>query len=267
MKLKILASATCLVISNLSYADICKKIDDRIPSADKKVGKLVKTGEKGGCGITLISKNCAVTIGQCAEDRDYAEFNAPQSINGQIQSVADIDRYEIDQSFIKYKIGGIGSNWAVIKLKENAHTGKAAGEVQGFYKIISKKPQTHDPIKVIQYSYALSDASYVREGDSLPNPLGEILHFAQSEASGELIKAGIFLIPDILEYDADTSYGAWGAPIINRETNELIGINTHGGCNAKYPVKLGARYTNAGTSIWGSSAFKKAIISCISSDK
>lgn len=93
------------------------------------------------------------------------------------------------------------------------------------------------------------------------------MHYAQQGARGSLVKPAIFLIPEILEHNADTYAGAGGAAIINEATGEIIGINTHGGCAARYMNPIGARYTNSGTSIWGSRKFKKAIQACINSDK
>ena len=255
-----------IISSQAAMADICGKVDDRVPSSDSRVARLVQSGQTKGCTATLVSNNCVITMGACAESKDFAEFNVPASIAGIPQSSKAEDTYRLDTSFLKFENDGIGSQWAVIKLSPNAITGKSAGEVQGFFKI-AKKSRNNDSIKVIQYSYALPDAPYVKYDGVSVNPHADSIHFAQQVSFGKLVKAGIFLIPQIIEHNADTSYGAGAAPVIDVNTDELIGITTHGGCGARYMNPIGARFTNSGTSAWGSRKFRKAILSCIQSDR
>lgn len=202
-----------------------------------------------------------VTYGACTQNIDFVEFNVPMSIAGVPQFSYPADRYYINKNSVAFEARGIGQQWAVLKLLPNSVTGKHAGDIQGFYKVAKRKSEDNDPIKVIQYSYALSDTEYVREGVN-PNQYGDLIHFAQSSSSGSLIKASIFLIPEIIEHNADTSYGSGGAPVVNLKTGELIGISTHGGCRATYLVTAGVRHTNSGTSTTGSSKFRRAIEAC-----
>lgn len=255
-----------IISSQAAMADICGKVDDRVPSSDSRVARLVQSGQTKGCTATLVSNNCVITMGACAESKDFAEFNVPASIVGIPQSSKAEDTYRLDTSSLKFESDGIGSQWAVIKLSPNAITGKSAGEVQGFFKI-AKKSRNNDSIKVIQYSYALPDAPYVKYDGVSVNLHADSIHFAQQVSFGKLVKAGIFLLPQIIEHNADTSYGSGAAPVIDVRTDELIGITTHGGCGAKYTNPIGARFTNSGTSIWGSRKFRKAILSCIQSDR
>lgn len=252
-----------------AYADICGKSDDRFPYENSAVGKFVKKGDYRGCNVALVSKNCVVTMAECLNDKDQVEFNVPASILGIPQHASAEDIYEVDEkNFTSNKNGsGIGNSWAVVKLKANEVTGRSAGDAQDILKVISKKPKKSDKIIVVQHSYALPDTYEVKYEGQIPNPYGDVMHYAQQASRGELVKAGIFLIPEILEYNADTYAGSGGAPIINETTGELIGINTHGGCGAKYMNPIGARFTNSGTSIWGNKKFQKAILSCINSDK
>lgn len=234
-------------MNEAALADICGKTDDRLPSNDPRVARFTAPDEFTGCAATLISKNCIVTTGTCAARKENAEFNVPSSIAGIPQRSRAEDTYTIDYGFMIASRGGVSEEWGVTKLSPNPITGKSAGEVQGYFNIVSRKPKKNDTVKVIQYSHAQG------------NPYEDTLHFAQSSGQGVLVKAGLLFIPAILEYDIDTSYGAPGAPIVNISTGELIGINTHGGCRSKK--------TNAGTSIWGSKDFKKAIKACLESDR
>lgn len=267
MKSLFLVTMATTLFSGSALADFCGKSDDRFPVIEKSVGRLIKAGETRGCSATLVSKNCVVTMGSCMGDKDYVEFNVPASIGGITQNSEAEDIYTIDKSSLVLSTGGIGSEWAVVRLHPNSITGRSAGSVQGFSKVISKKPAKNDPVKVIQYSYALNDAYPVKYEGIKGNPYEEVMHYSQQAARGVLVKPAIFLIPEILEHNADTYAGAGGAAIINEKTGELIGINTHGGCAAQYTNPIGARFTNSGTSIWGSKKFKKAILACIQSDK
>ena len=93
--------------------------------------------------------------------------------------------------------------------------------------------------------------------------LVKIINRSQSISKGTLVKSGIFLLPKIIEFNADTYSGSVGAAVINVETEKIVGVVTHGGCKADYGVKLGARYTNSGTSITGNKSFNKAVQACI----
>ena len=249
-----------LSISFSSYAEICGKKDDRIPSFEKAVGRFVKAGETGGCNITLIGNNCAITAGHCG-DKEYAEFNVAQAVLG-IPGLADEkDVYQVESYISENK--GIGSNWGVVKLKANNITHKKAHEVEGFYNVGLRAPVKNSNIKVISYGGANNESYPVKSGEVPSNPYADKINFSQQVSKGKLVKAGIFLIPSILEHDADASYGSAGAPIVDEKTNVVVGINTHGGCRAVYVNPMGARFTNSGTSIYGNKKFKKAILSCL----
>lgn len=263
MKINFFIAAIICVLTFSVQADICGKTDDRIPSFDSKVGRFVKEGQRQGCGITLISDKCAITIGECAENRDYAEFNVPASIAGIPQASAPEDIYYVKKGSAIFEKRGIGQQWAVVELEPNRVTKKLPGDVQGFYEVATGKYKNNEPIRVVGYGYGLNDTEYVRSGEVAPNTNGDVIHYAQQVSYGKMVKAGIFLIPSIIEHDADTSYGSWGAPVISENTNEVVGINTHGGCKAIYMNPIGARYTNSGTSTFGTKKFKKAIAACL----
>lgn len=262
--MKAVIASLILVTSINSYADICGKEDDRVPSFDTRVGRMVKADETKGCAATLVGNNCVISIGTCAVTRDYVEFNVPQSIAGIPQISAMKDRYYIDHTFVRYETGGIGQNWAVLKLKKNEFTDLDAGQVQGYYKVASKKSPKNSNVKLISYAYALNDLYEIKIGEVPPNNYPETLHFSQGVSSGKLVKSGLPLIPAILEHTADTTIGSWGAPLIDEKSNEVIGITTHGGCRATYVTPAGARFTNSGTSITGSKKFKEAVKACLS---
>lgn len=258
--IKNIIMAVSLTAAFSADAEICLKDDNRIAANDSKVGRITREGTRSRCTATLISNNCIITTKVCIRTNNRIEFNVPKSIDNEIQRSRPEDTYFIDLATIEYnEDDGVGKHWAVAKVKRNELTQLHPGEVQGYYPVISKKPRKNDPVKIVQFAHTDPDRYEVRSGEVNANPYGYELNFAQSVASGKLVKAGIFLIPEIIYHDVDTTSGAAGAPLINPQTGEVVGVNTHGGCQAG-----GRNGTNAGTSIWGNKKFKKAIQQCLS---
>lgn len=245
------------------HADICGKLDDRFPHEDGKVARFTDGKSAVGCTLTMISNSCAITTSIC-NDKLVAEFNVPPAVNREPSFAAPQDVYEVDKVMAS-STGGVGAHWSVVKLRPNSITGKLPGEVQGFYEVEKTKSPAGSKIKVLSYSFADNTRWDVRVGDTPPNPYDLIINRSQSIAKGTLVKSGIFLLPNIIEFTADTYAGSVGAAVINVETEQIVGVVTHGGCRANYGVKLGARYTNSGTSITGNKNFKKAVQACIAS--
>lgn len=256
---KLIFMAAMLMVS-VANADFCGKADDRAPSDDLASARLTDGKSDVGCSMTLISNSCAITANLCT-DKTVAEFNIPATIGGQPSFAAIEDVYEVEK-VIGSENGGVGANWAVIKLRPNTVTGKLPGEVQGFHKVETKKSPVGVTVKLYTYSMADNSRWDVRNGYIPPNREAELINRSQSIAKGELIKSGVFLLPGIVEHTADTYSGSLGAGIINTQTNEVIGVTTHGGCAAEYHGAPG-RKTNAGTSATGNKKFKKAIQACL----
>lgn len=239
--MKFLLAVFVLIFSFSAFADICGK-DDREGSFDPRVGRLVSQGSNMGCTAALVGESCIVTAGNCAS-HDFVEFNVPQSVAGIPQPASIQDRYNLDKTFMRYNVDGVGQQWAVIKLLANEVTGTHAGKAQGYFSIASKKAAKNTPIKVIGFGHASSHAD------------ADILNFAQQSSQG-VIGKGVLFMTSILEHTADTTSGSLGAPIINLTTGEVLGVSTHGGCQGNYS-------TNSGTSITGNKNFAKAVRECL----
>lgn len=232
------------LLSSASHAAICGGTDDRILSTDAKVGRLARDGKNSGCTVTMVSDKCGITSGTCVKSSaDFVEFNPPLSIGGiAIPSKAE-DQYRADLSFYEFDATvKIGENWGVVKFDKNAVTGRYPGQVQGFYKLISKKLDKNAPIRVVSFA-----------GDNR----SETNTFAQQTSKGPATKPGIFLLPTIIEFAADTGWGSSGAGIISEETNELVGITTHEGCDTS------ASRSNAGTYLYNNKKVQKALAACL----
>ena len=270
MKLFVILS---FFITSLAYAEICSYEDNRVESNDKAVARATyrfdpTASSRARCTVTMISKTCFVTSGQCGKWAEYMEFNVPASINGKPQKSSSEDFYYIDPHSIRASgdnvaTGQIGKHWGVGRALMNQETKLFPGEAQGFHPVISSRPSKNIDIKVVQYSSTNPNSYDVRTGRVSRNQDWDILNFSQSVSSGVLINAGTLLIPNIIEFNADTGAGSAGAPIINSETRELIGVNTHGGCQAA-PNR--SDLTNSGTSVYGNKDFRDAVNYCLSKE-
>ena len=83
-------------------------------------------------------------------------------------------------------------------------------------------------------------------------------HFAQQTHDGDVTLAGGILRESLLEHTVDTMGGNSGSSIIEEESQEIVGILTHGGCGF-----FGA---NKGTMINRHEKLKAAIKACLDSE-
>lgn len=237
----LLTVLTTSLISTVSLADMCGPTDDRVLSSDPKIGRLSRDGKNYGCTVTMISAKCGITSGTCTPNAAFAEFNPPLSVGGVAMPSRAEDSYRLDLSFYEFEeTKKIGENWGVIKFEKNPVTNRYPGEVQGFYNLISKKIDKNAPIRVVSYG-----------GDNS----SETKTFAQQTSKGLATKPGIFLLPTIIEFNADTGWASSGSPIISEETNEVAGINTHGGCEV--------RLSNTGTFLYKNKKVLNAVAACL----
>ena len=195
---------------------ICGQQDDRIPSFNPKVARAIELGAPAGCTITMIGRSCAISAGHCLPTFEIAEFNTPLSQNGDIQHPAEEDIYKIDKTSIISKNGGMGNDYAVLRLKANAITGKLPGDLQGHYNVSFNLPKTGDMVRITGYGADRSDNDR---------------NFAQQSHSGpieSLPRSG-----SIMNHRADTMGGNSGSSIIHEKTGKIIAIHTHGGCSSR----------------------------------
>ena len=102
-----------------SEKSICGLFDDRRPSFNPKVGRVLRPGDRNGCSITLIGKTCAISAGHCHERLEKVEFNVPLSdANGKIRPSDPSDVYPVDKETIVFQYEGKGSDWSVFRLKK-----------------------------------------------------------------------------------------------------------------------------------------------------
>lgn len=227
-------------ISSQAFAKdktICGERDDRTPSYNQKIARVLKRGDRAGCTLTMIGRTCAVSAGHCDITFEIAEFNTPLSRNGQIQHPEPEDIYEVDLSSVKSVNGGRGNDWAVLRLNKNKITDKLPGDIQGNYDVSFMTPKKGDMIRITGYGADRGDADR---------------NFAQQTDTGEIFS----LNGSIMTHRADTMGGNSGSSVILEDSNEIIGIHTHGGCGRSGGA-------NASTLIGKHAQFKKAVKACL----
>lgn len=246
--LKGLTTFTLIVLSLNSYAiskSICGANDDRVLSHEPTIGRLSIENKYQGCTVTLIGNRCALTAGHCKQVLVKAEFNTPDSYDSKPVPSAKEDVYYVDQNSIEYQDDGPGKDWSVFKFLPNRITGKFPGVVQGYKSVSFDKLHKDVDVRITGYGY---------------DPDDFYGNFAQQTHTGKIIfNGGIFLERSVLKHTVDTMGGNSGSTIILEDTQEIIGIHTHGGCMRRDGA-------NEGTIINKHRALKNAIKSCLADD-
>ncbi len=212
----------------------CGPTNDRVLSKDMAIGRMLQTADAdAGCTGTLISKTCMVSAGHCSAYSSVVEFNTDPSINGKIVHPEAESVYYRDE-IIDYQNGGTGNDWMVFRVQPNAVTGDYAGDVQGTYGYTYEVPAAPLDLVITGYGY-----------DRRPEH-----NFAQQVGYGQLVDA----FGTTLAHKVDTEGGNSGSSIVERGSNLIIGIHTHGGCGYS---------TNKGTMLATHKRFQQAIERCL----
>lgn len=218
---------------------ICGELDDRLPSNDPVVARAIRKGDNGGCTVTMIGKTCAISAGHCVSTFEIAEFNTPASQNGQIGHPDPEDTYEFDSESLVYRNGGMGNDYAVVRIRANNITGKLPGEAQGHYDVSFTAPKIGDIVRITGYGL---DRSEPERNLAQQSHTGPIASYATRGAG--------------MSHQVDTMGGNSGSSIILESTGEIIGIHTHGGCYTRGG-------SNGSTSIANHPELQAAITSCL----
>lgn len=212
----------------------CGPTDDRILSKDMAIGRMLKTTDaSAGCTGTMISKTCVVSAGHCHAYSNVIEFNTEPSVAGNIVHPGSESVYFRDE-VIDYQNGGTGNDWMVYRVQPNSITGEYAGDVQGTYEFTYEVPAA--PLDLVITGYGR---------DRRPEH-----NFAQQVGYGELVST----YGTTLAHKVDTQGGNSGSTIVERGSNKIIGIHTHGGCGYG---------TNKGTMLSAHKRFQQAIERCL----
>ena len=211
---------------------ICGQADDRLTSANPRVGRVMPVG----CTGWLIDDGNLLSAGHCiGPDFQTIEFNVPSSLaDGTTQAPAVRDQYRVIARSIVSENGGTGNDWAVFQVLPNTETDLLPTDAQGATFELSN---TDNPTQVRITGYGL-DGPAPLFGNGPQNVQSQ----TQQTHSGTLSQN----TPDgALSYHPDTQRGNSGSPVIVDGNNIAIGIHTDGGCGANGGTNAGTSFRNA----------------------
>ena len=244
----------------LGPVSICGATDDRIASANDRVGRLLAFANLPGitvCTAWLTSNGALLTAGHCVDwdpdeggpllpdgvldliAGDVVEFDVPaSSASGGINFANPNDQYPIDVNSVEWHFDGsgqgLGKDWAIFATGANANTGLLPHAAQGvFFRMTRESPSVGATIRVTGFGY----------DDDPPGTtgFGNADSYTQQTHTGPYVGESSSGADFWHEHQVDTAGASSGSPIIWNSNGLVIGIHTNAGCG----VLSGA---NAGTS-------------------
>lgn len=197
---------------------ICFNTDDRILSSDPRAGRLLPVGCTGW--IIDDCNSCQLTAGHCstsAGSLDVLQFNVPLSTaSGTLQHPPPQHQYAVDDSSTQSNGGaGVGNDYAHFGCFPNTNTGLTPVQAQGQRYTLNSPPafNSSQNIRVTGYGTRSSPAEWNQVQETHAGPW--------TASNGTT-----------LSYQADTTGGNSGSPILHDPSGVAIGIHTHGGCGS-----------------------------------
>lgn len=203
---------------------ICGSTDNRVDSTDGRVARI----DPIGCTGWVISNGKQLTAGHCLDGSGNTtlSFNPPKSLsNGTVQFPGPEDQYSINQGSFQYTDGGVGNDWGVFTVANNAVTGLQPIEAQGSFTI--RQDLSPSTIRITGFGV----------DSGIDNQTNQTHTGSNSGSSGTT-----------LSYTVDTMGGNSGSPVIDNATNEAVGIHTHGGCTSSGGSNKGTSFFH--TDLW-----------------
>lgn len=188
----------------------CGPADDRVPSNDPRVARLLPSG----CTAWMVNDcgKCFLSAGHCGSGNTIVEFNVPFSnANGSWNHPPPSDQYAI-QSASKQLSNAFGNDWFYFGTVPNSVTGLSAFEAQGAaFDLASPPPVAGHTIRITGHG-----------SDSTPDLT---YNQVQQTHAGPFVANGA-----VLQYQADTTGGNSGSPVIWEQGDVAIGVHTNAGC-------------------------------------
>jgi len=215
---------------------ICGSTDDRVASANPRVGRIMPIG----CTGWLIDGNRLLTAGHCiGAATQTVEFNVPASQNnGTIVAPPVRDQYRVISGSIVSQTGGVGNDWAVFQVLANTQTGLMPAAAQG---AIFQLSNTDNPAQARITGYGLDGPA---PNFGAGGPLNAQNQTQQTHV-GTLSQNTGGATSGVLQYDTDTQGGNSGSPVVVEGSNTAIGIHTNGGCTPNGGTNAGTSFRNA----------------------
>lgn len=186
----------------------CGPTDDRVPSNDPAVGRIVNIG----CTGWIVSNGLHVTAGHCSGNlAQVLEFNVPPSNpDGTINHPGPEDQYSIDPNSKIFVNGGIGNDWGVFGVFNNSQTGLQPIDAQGAsFNVVQNLGPAN--IRITGFGVDFDDPTLSQTQQTHVGP--------NAGSSGTTMR-----------YQTDTEGGNSGSPVIDDATGNAVGVHTHGGC-------------------------------------
>jgi hypothetical protein len=191
----------------------CGPVDDRVLSSDPRSGRALPIG----CSAWIFDdcRHCLGTAGHCSTSSlQVIEFNVPLSTaGGSLVHPPPEDQYAVDVSSKQSQNNGIGFDWGYFGVFANSNTGLFPHQKQGSWYTLTPPPPfnaSHE-IRITGYGTDSSPAAHNQVQQTHKGPWTLI--------SGSR-----------LEYQADTTGGNSGSPVIHEPTGQVIGVHTNAGC-------------------------------------
>ncbi|MFT5285095.1 MAG: hypothetical protein ACI8TQ_001256 [Planctomycetota bacterium] len=189
----------------------CGPVDDRQPSNDLRVSRLMPVG----CTSWTINDcgKCMLSAGHCGSSGSSSvQFNVPFSTaGGSLVFPPPEDQYSLDGASLQ-RLNST-DDWQYFGVFPNSNTGLTPYEAYGAAFALANPP-----------AVAGNNIRITGHGtDSTPN---STFNQKQQTHVGPFVSSGTNL-----NYQADTTGGSSGSPVIWEEQNVAIGIHTNGGCS------------------------------------
>ncbi len=194
--------------------------EDRVASSSNAICRLRGNGFLCSGSLADNGTYC-VSAGHCVSDSGgpsfpgtlvLAEFNVPSSTSsGTLVPAAVADQYPVDVGSIDFENGGTGADWSVFRLHPNS-SGETAFARQGAaFGLASALPFPLATVRMRGFG----------QHDTVPT-----LNRAPHTAAGTFVG----VVFDLISHLVDLDHGDSGGPLTDAN-GDLIGVNTHAGCN------------------------------------
>lgn len=215
-------------LSDGTLPTICGATDDRSPSADPAIARVVPVG----CTAWLLDdcQHCLVTAGHCfyyAVGPQVVEFDVPPSLSdGTLVHPPPQEQYAIDPASIQQQFTFVlGEDWGYFGCFPNAVTGLTPFEAQGRALALAPPPAAPAGLSARVAGYGTTTPADARNQTQQEHVGPFTTHFG-----------------DVLRYAVDTTGGSSGSPVVLEPDGTVVAIHTNGGCSA-----VGG--ANAGTAV------------------
>ncbi|MBK8976046.1 MAG: hypothetical protein IPM29_08975 [Planctomycetes bacterium] len=241
---------------------ICGQTDDRVPSSNAAVGRLLSSGLGGGCTGWIIDNpvggvdKCHLSAGHCFPGSAVLQFNVPaSSANCNLVHPPAALQFAVNTATMVVVNAGIGNDYAVYRCFANPSTNLTTFQTQNAsITLASSAPAVNATVRVTGFGVDGTSANNAGGANNSCSCIGTAgtgqRNQTQQTNSGPMGTASA----TSANYAVDTCGGNSGSPVFNDATGQAFAIHTNGGCTTT------AGTTNSGTIVY-QTAVRDAIVS------